>query len=272
MKRLQERAALQPVCRCLGYSRQAYYKRQARNLERQEQELGLLKAVSALRVRLPRVGGRKLHDAIQPKGYGRDRFFRFLRRHGLLICRPRSFRRTTWAGWVHYPNLLKDRRISAPGQAVVSDITYLETAEGFVYLFLTTDYYSRKILGWCLRRNLEAEGSLQALQMAIEALPNPSGCIHHSDRGLQYGTRALRTLTQAYGMKLSMTTENHVYQNAVAERLNGILKQEFLLGQRMISFIQAYKRVKETIEIYNNERFHNSLGRRTTPAKKFEEN
>jgi putative transposase len=271
VRRLKSQVALQALCRCLGYSRQAYYKREGVTRQRQELDVELLKNVSRMRAEQPKVGGRKLYDAIEPEAYGRDRFFGFLRRNGLLVRRKRSYRRTTWAGRMRYPNLLKGCRVTRPGQVLVSDITYLETDEGFCYLFLTTDYYSRKILGWHVSRNLETSGSVKALDMAIRALPDPTGCIHHSDRGLQYGSWQIGNLIKANAMKLSMTVEDHVYENAVAERLNGILKDEYLLGERMPSYAEALKRVAQAIAIYNHKRFHNSLGRKMTPAKKFAE-
>ena len=138
-----------------------------------------------------------------------------------------------------------------------------------MYLFLVTHYASRKILGHCLSTNLGAEGSVIALKQALGQIPHPEGMIHHSDRGYQYSSRAMIQLAQGHRLRLSMTEDDHVYENAVAERVNGILKDEFLLGETLASKAVARKQVREAIEIYNNERPHTSLGN-AMPSVKYQ--
>ena len=166
-----------------------------------------------------------------------------------------------------YGNLIRDLEINRPNQVHVADITYLETLEGFCYLALITDAYSRKIVGYDVSRSLTFEGSLRALQMALAQLSGPIQLIHHSDRGIQYCCHAYVELLNKHGVQISMTEEQHVYENAKAERVNGILKSEFLLGDCLASIDLAERMVKDTIPIYNNERLHLSLNYQT-PAMK----
>lgn len=268
---LRDIGSVRGLCDVLGYSRQAYYKREGVTAKREQQEDAVVAAVCAIRRRQPRVGGRKLLRMMEPSGYGRDRFFRLLRERNLLVQRRRGRRRTTYAGRTYFPNLLRHKPVNRVGQVVVADITYLETEEGFSYLFLVTDYHSRKIVGWDLRRDMTSQGSVNALRQAIRQLPENTGTIHHSDRGWQYSSGEFRGLIREHGMSISMTEEDHVYENALAERVNGILKQEFYLGERMRSHAAAAKCVEQAITIYNNERLHTSIGY-VTPAKKFEIN
>jgi len=262
-------ASIAALCQCFGYSRQGFYKRLALENRQREQGEAAVAAVRQIRQRQPRVGGRKLYRMIQPEGYGRDRFFDLLREEELLIEQRRSYRRTTYAGRCHFPNLVRDVCVERVGDVVVSDITYLETDEGFRYLFLTTDLYSRKIVGYALSRDLTSAGAQKAMQMALRELP--SGDIHHSDRGWQYGAGAFQELLNEHGMRPSMTEEDHVYENSVAERVNGILKTEFLLGGCPPTVAVLEKLVAQAIYVYNNERLHTSLGYKT-PAEVWAEN
>lgn len=238
-----------------GYSRQNYYKRKKVEIKiRKEQEV-ILGQVRHIRQRQPNVGGRKLHKMIDVT-VGRDKLFDLLRENGLLVKRKKK-----------YNNLIKDKEPTGPEQQYVSDITYIDTREGFRYLSLITDRYSRKIVGHELSRSLSVEGSLKALQMAIKTVADPERLIHHSDRGLQYCSNAYIELLKKHKIKISMTEENHVYENAMAERVNGILKQEFLLGEKIHSYYLAKKMVKEAVHIYNEERLHMSIGY-VTPQQK----
>jgi putative transposase len=266
--RLRGKASIERVCAFLGYSRQGYYKRLRLEAQRRQEEEGLRESVLRIRHRQPRVGGRKLYHLVHPARYGRDRFFEWLKANGLLVRRKRSGHRTTYAGRVRFGNQLK--RSAEPQKVLVADITYLRTRHGFLYLFLVTHLASRKILGYRVCRTLEATGSVKALEHALKQIPCSVGMIHHSDRGYQYSSRALLALTQSRGMTMSMTEEDHVYENAVAERVNGILKDEFLLGAMLGSEEQAQRQVSEAIEIYNNERPHTSL-RFATPSEKYTE-
>jgi putative transposase len=262
------RVSLKALSRVYGYSRQAYYKRRRAAEQRTLGRQALLAEVQALRARQPKMGGRKLYRAIRPEGYGRDQFFAFLRENGLLVKRRRGGRRTTYSGRTFFPNRIRTLPMTHAGQALVSDITYVESHEGFSYLFLTTDLFSRKILGWQLRRDLTAAGSVGALQQAVSQIPDPEGTIHHSDRGWQYAAKDFRTVINAHKMLSSMTEEDHVYENAVAERLNGILKHELGLNHRFRHYEELRRAVEEAVEIYNNERLHTSLGY-LTPEEMF---
>jgi transposase InsO family protein len=159
-----------------------------------------------------------------------------------------------------YKNLVKDIEISRPNQVYASDITYIRTINGFCYLSLITDMYSRKIVGYALSKSLSIEGSLKAMKMAIKGLRGKiTDLIHHSDRGVQYCSYDYTDLLKKYNIRISMTEKDHVYENALAERVNGILKDEFMLGEMMRSFDIAEKMIKQAIEIYNYERPHLSL-------------
>ena len=227
----------------------------------------LLKELLQIRRKQPRIGGRKLYRELKVfmisigLQLGRDRFFDFLRVQRLLIERRRKYVRTTDSRH-HlrtYRNLIKDLEIRSPNQVYVADITYIRTLRGFCYLSLITDACSRKIVGYNLSRSLSIEGSLDALKMAMRQSAKLTGLIHHSDRGVQYCSYEYTRLLRNNNIKISMTEQNHVYENALAERVNGILKDEFLLGETLQSYEIARKMVKQAINIYNYERPHLSL-------------
>jgi transposase InsO family protein len=215
----------------------------------------------------PRLGGRKLYHMysgqiheILPR-MGRDKFFGLLKAEGLLVLRKRSHTRTTnsWHHFHTYGNLVKGMRVTGANQVWVSDITYLRTRGGFVYLSLLTDYYSRKIVGWHLSNSLGIEGSKSALEMAIGGCSHTDGLIHHSDRGVQYCSYPYTELLQGSGIRISMTEENHCYENAMAERVNGILKDEYLLDATFTDQRQAQRACAAAIQMYNTRRPHCAL-------------
>jgi putative transposase len=215
----------------------------------------------------PKIGGKKLYwllkadlDKLQGS-IGRDKFFDILRKGGLLVKRRKKYVRTTdsWHRFHKYKNKLKDKLLTGPNQAYASDITYLRTRQGFVYLFLQTDVWSRMIVGWDLSESLAIDGAIRALKMTIKQCPEPEGVIHHSDRGIQYCCKEYVRILKRHKMEISMTEENHCYENAMAERVNGILKQEFLLDEEFANKDQALKAVKEAIKSYNTRRPHWSL-------------
>jgi len=251
-------------------SRQNYYKSRHYRKQRTVEEGLVLSLVRRERKLQPRLGGRKLLCRIGREmtengvNLGRDCFFGMLRRHSLLISRKACYCRTTDSrhGFGVYKNLLKDADLTGPRQAVVSDITYLRTEEGFMYVSLVMDAYSRAILGYECSDRLESEGSLRALRMAMQGLPSWTGVIHHSDRGCQYCCNAYVNLLRRQGFRISMTEKNHCYENAQAERLNGILKQEYGLGCRFLSKKQARASVREAVWLYNHCRPHLALGYR----------
>lgn len=227
----------------------------------------VIKLVQDVRRYQPKIGGKKLYrlltEDLEGLGdIGRDRFFDILRKAGLLVKRKKKYVKTTdsYHRFHKYKNKLKGRLLTRPNQAIVSDITYLRTRQdGFVYLFLQTDAYSRKITGWDVSESLAIEGAVRALRMTLKQCPNSKGVIHHSDRGIQYCCKKYAGLLQKHKMEISMTEENHCYENAIAERVNGILKQEFLLDENFENKTMAIKAVREAIDSYNNRRPHWSL-------------
>lgn len=263
--------SIERICRVFGYSRQGYYKRIHLEEKRREQERHVLGEVQKIRRKQACVGGKKIHKDLHGRGtqIGRDRLFELLRRNNLLIRPRRNYVKTTYSKhrFHVYKNLIREVAIVHPEQVYVSDITYIDTEEGYCYLSLVTDAYSRKIVGYAISKSLAIEGSLKAVKMALKGVNNPGGLIHHSDRGIQYCSKAYVSLLKRHNVRISMTEESHVYENALAERVNGILKNEFSLGKRLRSYAIAKKMVKEAIEIYNNERLHMSLNY-GTPAQK----
>ena len=153
--------------------------------------------------------------------------------------------------------------VTHPNQVWVSDITYVRTVSGFCYLALITDMYSRKIVGYDMSDSLELAGCLRALQKALKAARPATRLVHHSDRGFQYCSNQYVDQLKKHGIEISMTEENHCYENAIAERVNGILKDEFYLDQTFYSLSHARDAVKNAIEIYNSKRLHLSLGYKT---------
>ena len=255
------------ICEWFAISRQAHNQMKLRRLVRTAEEMLILKEVRRIRQSHPRMGTRKLlvvlADTFEEHGVkmGRDRFFDLLRRHDQLIQQKRKATRTTFPGGLRSENILASTTISAPNQAFVVDITYLATEQGFLYLALVTDLYSRKIVGWDLSSSLSLEGALQALKRAVtHAGGQVSGLIHHSDHGSQYTSRPYLDFIENAGIRPSMGEVGNAYDNAVAERVNGILKLEYLLDQRFPDFFSASQATQQAIHYYNSERPHTSLG------------
>lgn len=233
--------------------------------------------VKKRRIELPREGGRKLHHALTDDfqqanlKIGRDRLFDILRQYNMLVLRKRSYTKTTnsYHHFHTYNNLIKDLKITRPNQVWASDITYLRTLNGFCYLALITDLYSRKIVGYDLSDSLELAGCLRAFQIAQRQARQATALIHHSDRGVQYCSHPYVNELKKKGIQISMTEEKHCYENAVAERVNGILKDEFYLDQCFSTTELARLATKNAIKIYNEKRLHLSLGYKT-PKMVFE--
>jgi transposase InsO family protein len=251
-------------------SRQNYYKKRTARHHRQIEESFILELVRRERAVQPFLGGRKLlyllDEEFESAGVsiGRDRFSKLLCKHDLLIKSRSSSPRTTnsWHHFEVYSNLLKDMELTSPCQAFVSDITYIRTDEGFMYLALIMDAYSRAIVGYDCSDSLESQGALRALSMALKTLPAGHNAIHHSDRGCQYCCGAYIEKLKANGVGISMTEVNHCYENGQAERLNGILKKEYGLGSRFLRKSDALRAVLEAVKLYNYRRPHQSLGYR----------
>lgn len=254
----------------LGISRQAVYQSEKRKQAR-EKELSKIKSlVLSVRRDMPRLGTRKLYYLLKPTfdkqgiKIGRDALFAYLKKEHLLIKPKKNYIKTTNSKhWLRkYPNLLKEVRPQRPEHVFVSDITYVKSREKTHYLSLVTDAYSRKIVGYHLSDTMEAENVVKAFNMAVKHRQNNKTLIHHSDRGLQYCADIYQKALKKYKVKPSMTDGYDCYQNALAERINGILKQEFLI-HKCNNAKELKVLVKESIETYNNRRPHLNLNMKT---------
>jgi len=196
---------------------------------------------------------------------GRDTLFNVLRQHDMLTLRKRYSARTTnsYHRFYKYSNIIKDIEVIRPNQVWVSDITYIRTIKGFCYLALITDMHSRKIVGYDLSDSLELKGCVRALEKAIYQAKNIKQLIHHSDRGIQYCSNVYTQILKRKKIDISMTEENHCYENALAERVNGILKDEFYLDQVFTDVAHAKRATKNAINLYNEIRLHLSLDYKT---------
>ena len=249
-------------------SRQNYYAARRLRHRRQIDESMILELVKRERQLQPRLGGRKLLHLLgadfQEAGVsiGRDRFFELLAESDLLVVPKVGVPRTTNSrhSLPVFGNLLAGKILGGPNEAWVSDLTYIRTDEGFLYAALITDAYSRKIVGAHIGDSLEAEGCLLALDQALSGLPAGKHPIHHSDRGCQYCCHEYVERLQARGLPISMTQVMHCYENAQAERVNGILKQEYELDQRFRTKAQARKAFEQAVWLYNHRRPHMRLG------------
>lgn len=264
-------ASMSEVCACFHLKRDAFYKFKRRWSQSRAVESKVIQLVKEERKEQPRVGTRKLHSALYNDfceanlKIGRDRLFDILREKDMLVKRKRAYAKTTnsYHHFHKYNNLIKELEITSPNQVWVSDITYIRTVKGFCYLALITDLYSRKIIGHDISDSLELAGCLRALKKAMWHTKPAAGLIHHSDRGVQYCSHMYVNELKRKGINISMTEENHCYENAVAERVNGILKDEFYLDQCFFSTMHAKRATKNAIKLYNNKRLHLSLGYKT---------
>lgn len=264
-------ASIEQTCQCFDMHRDSYYKFKMRNKARKAVEARVVELVKEERIEQPRVGTRKLYEALQYSfeksgiKVGRDCMFDILRQHDLLIKRKKATCKTTdsYHRFHKYNNLVKNMNVIAPNQVWVSDITYIRTIKGFCYLALITDMFSRKIVGYDISDSLELAGCLRALKRALKQARPKAGLVHHSDRGIQYCSNQYVNELKKREIMISMTEENHCYENAIAERVNGILKDEFYLDQCFFSTSYATKATKNAIDIYNNKRLHLSLGYKT---------
>ena len=196
---------------------------------------------------------------------GRDTLFKVLRKHKMLTLRKKYSCKTTNSHhrFYKYKNSIKDVEITRPNQVWASDITYIRTVKGFCFLALITDMYSRKIVGYDLSDSLELKGCVRALNKAIYKAKNIKGLTHHSDRGIQYCSNVYTQILKRKKIHISMTEENHCYENAMAERVNGILKGEFYLDQTFTNVAHAKRAAKNAINLYNEIRLHLSLDYKT---------
>jgi putative transposase len=264
------------LCGLFGYSRQAYYKYVSGNEYKENAIIPLvLESVGRYREKAPRMGSLKLYHLIRElfqgeRIPGRDAFFNLLHENGFVL-RKRKTRKTTNSRhrFHKYGNLVKGFDPTAPNQLWVSDITYLETEDGVCYLSLITDACSHKIVGWAVGESLEAIHPVNALNMALECFEGkgvPQGLIHHSDRGVQYCCNQYVGILQENDISISMTQSGDPLENAIAERVNGILKSEWLYDLKMKDINDCRKELSRIITFYNEERPHMSIDM-CTPSK-----
>lgn len=252
------------LCELFGYSTQAYYQSLNRKHLSSVQEDMVLETVKEIRAMMPRIGVRKLQYMLA-KNYGleigRDRLFDILRMAGMLAKPRRNRTRTTFSKhhFHIYPNAIIDVVPSRPNEIWVSDITYILMGDKFYYLYLITDAYSKKIVGWKFSDTLFTINAVEALKMAIRQCESTRGLIHHSDRGTQYCASKYIALLKKHGIMPSMTENGDPRQNAIAERVNGILKKEFI-ELADLTEDNAEAKLKDIINIYNSKRPHLSLG------------
>jgi transposase InsO family protein len=256
-----------------GISRQAHHKQVREMLRRAGEEAVILEMVQAIRYHHPRMGTRKLWSKLQSQlavrgiSLGRDRLFDLLRRHDLLVPTKRRQTITTRSGLWRCSNLLPEVTLMHPFQVWVGDITYLSLESGFAYLAMLTDAYSRFIVGFDLSLSLAVEGCQRALNRALQqAERSLAGLIHHSDHGVQYTAHAYRDLLSDYHIVSSMGEVGNCYENALAERMNGILKLEYGLDDLFVDLEQATESTAQAITLYNYDRPHLALNYRV-PAE-----
>jgi transposase InsO family protein len=249
------------------FTAQGYYKQLRQGSKEQLQEGLIIELVQQVRRTNKKMGGKKLYYLLAEQihkiapGMGRDKFFDLLGRWELLVKRRRKYAVTTQSRhrFYKYPNKLQSFKATQPHQAWVCDITYVRMAKNFAYLFLITDAYSRKIIGWELSDNLGLTGAIKSMGQAIRQCPDCTGLIHHSDRGLHYCSNVYVKKLKSRHIEISMAEAGNCYENAMAERVNGILKQEYGLDETFANLQQARQATKEGINAYNEERPHWSL-------------
>lgn len=267
--------SLGTMCKWFGISRQAYYQHEWTLSEEVLQYDLVLDEIKDIRERHPRMGVRKLHELLRPfmQEYnikmGRDALFDLLSTHGMLIRTRKRYVRTTYSNhWLRkYPNLIIDFTPLKPNQLWVSDITYWKTEEKVLFLHLITDAFSRKIVGFQVSETLHGSETVKAMKMAWreqkDSLHSDSQLIHHSDRGSQYCAYLYVNLLKKNQIQISMTQNGDPLENAIAERVNGILKDEYLLNYKCNNIQGAREKLVMAVWLYNNERPHSSIGNLT---------
>jgi len=248
-------------------SRQGYYKQLGEGSKEVLQEELIIQMIQQVRRTNKRMGGKKLYGLLAKDIHdvdatmGRDKFFDLLGRWGLLVKRKRKYARTTQSRhrFYKYGNKLASFKPVRPHQVWVCDITYVRLKNGFAYLFLITDAYSRKIVGWRMSDNLGLDGAIKSLHQAVKQCPDCSGLIHHSDRGFQYCSNEYVKRLADQRIEISMAEAGNCYENALAERVNGILKDEYGLDETFADIEEAVQAARQGIRSYNEERPHWSL-------------
>jgi putative transposase len=252
----------------LGYSKQAYHKREKKALIKEaaqkEVQIEVISKVLELRSEMPRIGTRKLYHILEGEfkeggiKVGRDKLFSVLRDSDLLVKRRKKYTKTTDSSQWRRENeyLIEDYVPEKPEQVLVADITYFATEEGDVYGHIISDAYSKKIMGYCVAADMTKERTKAAFDMAMQNRTYTHWGFHHSDRGSQYCSPVYTAHTYENKYVTSMTQDGSPYENAVAERINGILKEEFGLGKKMKNLEDVKMRMERAVDIYNNKRPH----------------
>jgi len=272
MKRTFSHIGLAKLCGWFGITRQAYYGHSWKALEVGQEHHITISKVIEIRDRHPRIGTRKLYDMLQPFfkeqhiKIGRDALFNMLCINNLLVRKRKRRISTTnsYHRFRKYPNLIRNFTPYKSNQLWVSDITYWKMDEKHLYISFITDAYSHKIVGYQVAQTLETIESIQALKMALKGLKTaPEQLVHHSDRGIQYCSNSYVKLLQDYEIQISMTENGDPLENAVAERINGIIKEEYLHNYQVSSIKEAKELLEAVVELYNNERPHMSISNYT---------
>ena len=266
MKQVNRQYSLQSLCRLFGYSRQAFYKQQRLQLLQQSENGLIVQQVMNIRKDQPRCGTRKLLVMLQPFltsnniFISRDKLFHLLSKNKMLIRKRKRSTHTTNSKhfFYRYPNLVKDFTPLHAHELWVADITYIPVADRFAYLHLITDAYSRKIVGFHVSDNMRVDSAVVALHKALDQKPPGAIVIHHSDRGMQYCSNEYVKLLQQYHALISMTQNGDPYENAMAERVNGILKTE-LISESYPDLKAAMQHIARCITVYNYKRVHSSI-------------
>lgn len=250
-----------------GISKQSHHKAISKKKWLEETEQTILSCVGRLREDHPRMGAKKLYKLLQPDGVGRDRFIELLMGHGYGIKRMRNYTRTTYSGKYHYPNLISGKVLTGVKQLWVSDITFIWVGQRWHYLTFITDVYSRKIVGYAVDKYLHAQANIKALKMALKNTKGQTlkGLIHHSDRGSQYIHRDYLKLLKENHIEVSMG--NKAWENAHAERINGIIKNEYLNSMLITDYEDLKTKAKKVVRLYNSERPHGNLMSQMSPEK-----
>lgn len=274
MKTNFQHIGLARLCAWVGVTRQAYYQNSWKAIDTSIEEEIVIKQIKQIRLNHRRMGTRKLYDKLHPFmlehgiKMGRDAFFNLISANHLQVRkRKRRIQTTQSSHWLRkYPNLIRELTPTAPNQLWVSDITYWKiNIDKHLYISFITDAYSHKIVGYHVAETLEAIESIKALKIALSTL-NPNlkhQLIHHSDRGIQYCSKNYVKLLQDYQLQISMTENGDPLENAIAERINGIIKDEYLYDYQVNSVKEACELLKEVVELYNTDRPHMSIGNLT---------
>lgn len=259
-----------------GVSRQAYYKAEKKlRKEDSGSKSELLGLVKQIRKRLPRIGTRKIYHMIKEQldqkriRIGRDKLFAILREEEMLIKQRKRHVRTTDSrhSFRRYPNLLKQITVTRPEEVWVSDLTYIRLEKGFCFLSMITDAYSRKIVGYDVSDSLAIDGAIRALKMAIDTREYKTQLVHHSDRGYQYCSKEYIRVLVGNGIQISMTENSDPYENALAERMNRTIKEEFITMKKLTNIQVVKQLIDETVRLYNQYRPHLSCDFMTPNVK-----